>query len=323
MKKESKVKVSIIIPSYNRARDLINCLRTVFKQDFNDFEVIVVDDGSTDNTKKALEEKDFLNKIIYLRDKERVGVSKTKNKGVKLAKGKYCWFLDSDTKILSMKCLWFLYKTSERNPQIGSLGCEIIQRGNDCLIREHTFFSNDLTYLFDSKNRVIMKSCDYLATCNCFVRTELLKKIGGFNELYFYGYEDAELSKRILDLGYKNIIDSRVAVFHLRSLTSRTANYRLFFKNRIRFAIWNFSFLQVIKLPIIDIRNFIEGIRTAKKLPTNQIKGQSSSKINQTLGKVGMLLEYIFGLIYGYSWNSIFLFKTLFMDRKRNFLKDD
>ena len=48
MKKESKVKVSIIIPSYNRTRGLINCLTTVFKQDFDDFEVIVVDDGSTE-----------------------------------------------------------------------------------------------------------------------------------------------------------------------------------------------------------------------------------------------------------------------------------
>jgi hypothetical protein len=168
-----------------------------------------------------------------------------------------------------------------------------------------------------------MKPCDYLATCNCFVRTELVGKVGGFNERYFYGYEDAELGKRILDLGYQNIIDSRTAVFHLRSSTSRTANYKLFFKNRIRFAIWNFPFLQVIKLPVIDLRNFIGGIKMAKELPTEQIKGQASSKVNQIFGRAGMLLEYLFGLIYGYSWNLIFLPKTLFLDKKRNFLKDD
>lgn len=315
--------VSVVIPSYNRAKDLIDCLKTVFKQDFDGLEVIVVDDASTDKTREILEEKGLFNKIVYFRNERRAGVSKTKNRGVKLAKGKYCWFLDSDTKILSRKCLRFLYEASEKDPQIGSLGCEVIQRGNELLIREHTFFGNDLTRPFKEKDKAEMRSCNYLATCNCFVRTELLKKIGGCNELYFYGYEDAELGKRILDLGYKNIIDPRTAVLHLRSSTSRTANYRLFFKNRIRFAIWNFSFLQVIKLPIIDIRNFIGGIKTAEKLPKEQIKGQASSKINQILGRLGILLEYLFGLIYGYSWNLIFLPKTLFLDRKRNFLQDE
>jgi GT2 family glycosyltransferase len=324
MRKSSQIKVSVIVPTYNRVGDLAPCLESIFKQDLDRFEVIVVDDASTDSTKRVLKKKGFFNKIVYLYNRKRLGVSKAKNRGIKAAKGKYCWFLDSDTKILSRKCLRFLYEASEKNSQIGSLGCEIIQRGNDCLIREHTFFGNDLTHPFGRREKKMKKNCDYLATCNCFVPTGLLKKIGGFNELYhLYGYEDAEMGKKILDLGYQNIIDSRAAVLHLRSSISRTANYRLFFKNRIRFAIWNFPFLQAIKLPVIDLRNFIGGIKMAKELPTEQIKGQASSKVNQIFGRAGMLLEYLFGLIYGYSWNLIFLPITLFLDKKRNFLKDD
>lgn len=50
MAKKSKIRVSVIIPSYNRDRDLIDCLKTVFKQGFDSFEMIVVDDASTNGT---------------------------------------------------------------------------------------------------------------------------------------------------------------------------------------------------------------------------------------------------------------------------------
>lgn len=316
------MKVSVIIPSYDRADDLTCCLKSVFEQSFDDFEVIVVDDASTDNTKQVLNKKGFLDKVVYIRNSQRVGVSKAKNKGVRFAKGKYCWFLDSDTKILSKKCLRFLYEASEKDSRIGSLGCEVIQRGENLLIREHTFFTNDLTYPFSEGKKLILKSCDYLVTCNCFVRKNLVKSVGGFNELYFYGYEDTELGKKILDLGYKNFIDHRAAVFHLRSLVSRTSNYRLLFKNRIRFTIWNFSFIQLLKLPFIDIENLIEGIKKTKGLSINQLRSKSVIGTNQILNKIKVLVGYLFGLTYGYCWNLIFLPQTLFYKNKRKFLRD-
>ena len=119
-----KIKVSVIIPTYNRKDDLVSCLGSVFEQNFGSREIIVVDDASTDDTKQVLREKGFLDKVVYVGNSERVGVSKAKNVGVKLAKGKYCWFLDSDTKILGKECLQFLYETLERDSRVGSLGCE-------------------------------------------------------------------------------------------------------------------------------------------------------------------------------------------------------
>jgi len=315
-----KIKVSVIIPTYNRKDDLVSCLGSVFEQNFDSREIIVVDDASTDDTEQVLREKGFLDKVVYLRNKERVGVSKAKNIGVKMAKGKYCCFLDSDTKILDKKCLRFLYDASERDSLIGSLGCEVIQRGKNLLVREHTFFANDLTFLFSKGNELKMRKCDYLATCNCFVRKDLVQAAGGFNEFYFYGYEDAELGKKILDLGFKNLIDSRAAVFHLRSLSSRTSSYRLLFKNRIRFTIWNFSFKQLLKLPFIDNKNFFEGIKMTKKLTADQLRTKTITETNRTLGRLRILVEYLFGLGYGYCWNLFFLAQTLSYKKKRNFL---
>ncbi len=87
---------SIIIPTYNRAHMLPQALQSVQDQTFPDWECIVVDDGSTDNTKEILQqwiEKDNRFRYIYQENAER---SAARNNGIKNAKGKYICFLDSD-----------------------------------------------------------------------------------------------------------------------------------------------------------------------------------------------------------------------------------
>ena len=90
---------SIIIPTYNRAGFIEKSIQTVLDQDFADFEVIVVDDGSTDNTKKivsVIEDKRL--KYFYKENGER---GAARNFGIKKAKGKYITFLDSDDILMS------------------------------------------------------------------------------------------------------------------------------------------------------------------------------------------------------------------------------
>ncbi len=89
---------SIIIPCYNRAPQIIHTLKSLLEQTYQDFEIVVVDDGSTDNTKNVLKsyiEKSQL-KYIY---QENQGVSVARNKGSTHANGKYLIFLDSDDKV--------------------------------------------------------------------------------------------------------------------------------------------------------------------------------------------------------------------------------
>jgi len=86
--------VSIIIPAYNRAGFLKEAIKSVLAQTYKNIEVIVVDDGSTDNTPKLV--KQFTDKrIIYLRQ-ENKGASSARNKGIESARGNYIAFLDSD-----------------------------------------------------------------------------------------------------------------------------------------------------------------------------------------------------------------------------------
>ena len=90
-------KVSIIIPTYNRANLLPRAINSVLNQTFKDFELIIVDDGSTDNTRKVVkefEEKD--SRIKYIWQENFGGPAKPTNTGLKISKGKYIAFLDSD-----------------------------------------------------------------------------------------------------------------------------------------------------------------------------------------------------------------------------------
>ena len=87
-------KVSVIIPTYDRAAYLVEAIQSVLDQTFQDFELIAVDDGSTDNTREVVER--FNDKRIRYLWQENHGVSAARNTGIKASSGEYIAFLDSD-----------------------------------------------------------------------------------------------------------------------------------------------------------------------------------------------------------------------------------
>lgn len=88
--------VSVIIPTYNRANDLDRCLKSLQNQTFKNFEVLICDDGSTDNTKEIVEKYNSIMKIKYIKDENFGGPARPRNNGLKKAKGEIIAFLDSD-----------------------------------------------------------------------------------------------------------------------------------------------------------------------------------------------------------------------------------
>ncbi|MDY6934515.1 MAG: glycosyltransferase family A protein [Spirochaetota bacterium] len=88
--------VSIIIPTYNRAEMLKRAIDSVLLQTFQDFELIVISDGSTDNTDKIILHYNDDPRIVYIKRDISGGASAARNEGLKIAKGKYIAFLDDD-----------------------------------------------------------------------------------------------------------------------------------------------------------------------------------------------------------------------------------
>lgn len=88
-----EVKVSVVIPSYNSARYVVVAVESVLAQTYLDFEILVVDDGSTDNTKEVLSEYGDAVQYFY---KPNGGVSSARNYGIEKARGKYVALLDAD-----------------------------------------------------------------------------------------------------------------------------------------------------------------------------------------------------------------------------------
>ncbi|MCP4359414.1 MAG: glycosyltransferase family 2 protein, partial [Chloroflexi bacterium] len=95
-----KPQVSVIIPTYNSARFLPEALDSVFCQNYDAYEVIVVDDGSTDNTLDVL--KPYRDRIHYI-CQENAGSAAARNTGLWLAKGEFILFLDADDLMLPGK----------------------------------------------------------------------------------------------------------------------------------------------------------------------------------------------------------------------------
>ena len=100
-KKNCMPKVSIVIPAFNASNFITETLKSVFRQTYKDYEVIVVDDGSTDDTKEVLDP--FMDRIRYIYQSNSGGPAKPRNVGICNAKGKYISLHDSDDVMLPEK----------------------------------------------------------------------------------------------------------------------------------------------------------------------------------------------------------------------------
>ena len=112
-----KPEISIIIPVYNSSKYIKSCLDSILNQTFKNFEVIIIDDGSTDNSYDILKEYSTKNTSIKLFKNSNHGVSFTRNYGISLAQADYLCFIDSDDWI-DENYLENFYNVIQLNPEI-------------------------------------------------------------------------------------------------------------------------------------------------------------------------------------------------------------
>jgi glycosyltransferase involved in cell wall biosynthesis len=203
---------SIIIPTYNRASFIDTTIRSVLAQTYRNFEIIIVDDGSTDNTEEIIKNIDN-KKIRYfkIQNSER---GFARNYGTARANGDYITFLDSDDILLPM---YFANAcesiTKYNNPPFLHLGYEIVNPDNSVLVKISELRNDDIQFLIYGNS---------LSCMGCFLRADV-SKLYKFNEdRELSGSEDWELWFRVLaNFGIKtdNRISARMYNHDTRSVT--------------------------------------------------------------------------------------------------------
>ncbi len=172
-------KVSIIIPVYNTEQYLRQCLDSVINQTFQDIEIIVVNDSSTDNSVSIIKEyqqKD--NRIVLINVSNNGGLSKSRNIGIKEAKSKYIAFVDSDDWIRK-DYVEFLFNNIEKLECDVFAGCYSLynDKTSQYKIRQYSFLT---TKSKNNKSLIVIPSINCSPWCKIYNREFLLK-----NNLFF------------------------------------------------------------------------------------------------------------------------------------------
>lgn len=186
--------VSVIIPVYNSSKTIEKTIESVLSQSYADFEIIIIDDCSTDNSFEIIQELSKNdNRIILYRNQKNLGVAKTRNVGISMAKGEFISFLDSDD----------IWKSSKLEKQL-----EYIKQKNvDICYTSYEMVNNNET---DSVIRMVPKEISYkgllkenvICCSTAIVKSELLQKHPFETEFF---HEDFVLWLKLLRCGCKAV----------------------------------------------------------------------------------------------------------------------
>ena len=166
-------KVTVIIPTFNRGYCVAESIQSVLDQNFRDFELIVVDDGSADNTAEVINQFSDIHKISISKNR---GVSFARNLAMKQARGEWIAFLDSDD-LWQKDKLAIQMKWIECNPDYHAIYTDEIWIRNGVRVnpmRKHRKYSGDIF-------RHCLPLC-IVSPSSVLLRGELLSEIGGFDE---------------------------------------------------------------------------------------------------------------------------------------------
>ena len=240
---EKSLDVSIIIVNYNTKELTRNCLKSVFEQTKDiSFEVIVSDNGSNDGSIEMI--KSEFPQVVLIENNANLGFGAANNRGLKMAKGKYIFYLNSDTVLLNnaVRIFFDYWENSPEKEKIGALGCvlqdedgSLIHSGGDfpkyksiCKERfselvhscaKYLFLKLHLEKLYPAARKkirgeqVISGEVDYVTGADLFMLND---RFAEFDERFVLYYEETDLQKNLHNqTGKKSILIDEPKIIHL------------------------------------------------------------------------------------------------------------
>ncbi len=266
--------VSIIIVSYNSEYYIIDCIESIKNNSKNTpYEIFVVDNASSDETVNIIEKK--FSEVEIVKNGDNVGFARANNQAIKLAKYKYLFLLNPDTKF-DVDVISTFYKFMERddNNNIWCCGAEILDENfrpsnsygqftklTKILFEQfglgkifnHSFnkkFFNNIVNLNDSPYKV-----PFILGADMFIRRDVLYKIGLFDEDFDLNFEEAELSFRASKNKYDAMIVPNAKIVHYggKSFNNSEEQWLFYRKNEILFAQKCFSSTKYLLIHLIYV----------------------------------------------------------------------
>jgi glycosyltransferase involved in cell wall biosynthesis len=203
--------LSVIVPVYNSSRVLARCLQALADSDYDDFEVLVVDDGSTEPVKPLVDRHQFK----YQRIDGPGGPARARNRGVGLVQSKYVVFVDADV-CVHRDTLRLFAQAFAIDPELAAVIGSYDEAPDDpsFLSQYKNLFHHYVHHKADGEVKTFWSGCGA-------IRRELFVAFGGFDEKRYRrpAIEDIELGTWMSAAGHKIILDSRIKGKHLKRWT--------------------------------------------------------------------------------------------------------
>lgn len=220
--------ISVIIVNFNTKDLLINCINSIKSNTSGiDYEIIIVDNGSTDGSQDVI--SNLYPEVRLIETRTNLGFGRANNVGMQNALGKYFFLLNSDT-IIENNALKIFYDYSENSSTVSTLGAILYgSNGKPC----HSYgkfisLSSELRdglsiyirFLKD-KNKISPRqinnpiNVDYITGADLFIPRRIFDEVGGFDSSFFMYCEEVDLQKRMNDYGYNRIIIPGPKIIHL------------------------------------------------------------------------------------------------------------
>ncbi len=196
---EKKPLVSVIIPCYNGEKFIGDAIESVVNQTYKNWELIIVDDGSTDNSERIIKKYLQDDRIQYIKHKKNRGIPAARNTGINASKGEFIALLDDDDKWVPYKLSLQLEEFYKNAADLGLVFGNIIMiNSNGYVIRKGKNLKINLEKLTQEEILERLFLSNFISSITVLFKRECIREVEGFDENIKWGGDDYDLWLRIV-----------------------------------------------------------------------------------------------------------------------------